>query len=76
MDLVAEAQDWPKSTEFARRFRMQLPPGIIPDDELTPEMRAAQQAQQQQAQMQEQIAKQAEQDNGASGLQMVTFEIR
>jgi hypothetical protein len=22
MDLVAEAQDWPKATEFARRFKM------------------------------------------------------
>jgi hypothetical protein len=30
MDLVAEAQDWPKSTEFARRFKMLLPPGMIP----------------------------------------------
>lgn len=53
MDLVAEAQDWPKSTEFARRFKMQLPPGIIPADELTPEMQQMQQMQQQ-AQQQEQ----------------------
>lgn len=56
MDLVAEAQDWPKATEFARRFRSQLPAGLIPDDELTPEMRQAQAAQSQQAQAQEQIA--------------------
>lgn len=47
MDLVAEAQDWPKAGEFARRFKMLLPPGVIPDDELTPEMRAMQQQNQQ-----------------------------
>jgi hypothetical protein len=46
MDLVAEAQDWPKSGEFARRFKMQLPPGLIPADEMTPEMLQAQQANQ------------------------------
>lgn len=56
MDLVAEAQDWPKATEFARRFRTQLPPGLIPDDELTPEMRQMQQQQQQQQQMEAQVA--------------------
>lgn len=50
MDLVAESQDWPKSGEFARRFRMLLPPGTIPADEMTPEM---QQMQQQNSQMQE-----------------------
>lgn len=42
MDLVAEAQDWPKSGEFAKRFKMALPPGVIPEDELTPEMKAMQ----------------------------------
>jgi hypothetical protein len=47
MDLVAEAQDWPKATEFARRFKMALPPGMIPEDEMTPEMLAMQQANQQ-----------------------------
>lgn len=48
MDIVAEAQDWPKAGEFARRFKMMLPPGTVPQDELTPEM---QQAQAQQAEM-------------------------
>lgn len=43
MDLVAEAQDWPKSGEFAKRFKMGLPPGVIPEDELTPEMKQMQQ---------------------------------
>ena len=56
MDLVAEAQDWPKSTEFARRFKMQLPPGMIPADEMTPEMQQAQQQQAQMQQMQAQLA--------------------
>jgi len=55
MDLVAEAQDWPKSTEFARRFKMLLPPGMIPPDEMTPEMQQMQQQNQQQAQMQQQM---------------------
>jgi hypothetical protein len=53
MDLVAEAQDWPKSSEFARRFKMLLPPGIIPEDEMTPEMRQIQQQNQQMQQMQQ-----------------------
>lgn len=49
MDLVAEAQDWPKSGEFAKRFKMLLPAGTIPQDEMTPEM-IAMQAQNQQLQ--------------------------
>jgi hypothetical protein len=56
MDLVAEAQDWPKSIEFARRFKMMLPPGMLPADEITPEMAAMQQQGQQQQQMQAQLA--------------------
>lgn len=55
MDLVAEAQDWPKSTEFARRFKMLLPPGMLPDDEMTPEMVAMQQQTQQAQQMAQQL---------------------
>jgi hypothetical protein len=42
MDLVAEAQDWPRSGEFAKRFKMALPPGMIPEDEMTPEMKQMQ----------------------------------
>lgn len=61
MDLVAEAQDWPKSGEFARRFKMLLPPGMIPEDEMTPEMKAVQEANQQTAQLQAQLA-QAQQE--------------
>lgn len=55
MDLVAEAQDWPKSTEFARRFKMLLPPGMLPADEMTPEMQQMQQQNQQMAAMQQQV---------------------
>lgn len=47
MDLIAEGQDWPKSDEIARRFKAQMPPGMIPTDELTPEMIQMQQMQQQ-----------------------------
>jgi len=63
IDLVADAQDWPKSNEFARRARMLLPPGMVPQDELPEEMRQmqAQNAQIQQLQMQLAMAeKQAE----------------
>lgn len=56
MDLVAEAQDWPKSGEFARRFKMLLPPGMIPADELTPEMQQMQQQNQQLQAAQAQLA--------------------
>lgn len=56
MDLVAEAQDWPKSTEFARRFKMLLPPGMLPADEMTPEMKQMQEQNQQMQAMQAQLA--------------------
>lgn len=55
IDLVAEAQDWPKSNEFARRARMLLPPGMVPQDEMPEEMQAMQQQNQQIQQMQMQI---------------------
>lgn len=55
MDLVAEAQDWPRSGEFAKRFKMLLPPGTIPEDEMTPEMRQVQAANQQTQQLQAQL---------------------
>jgi len=55
MDLIAEAQDWPKSGEFARRFKMQLPPGMVPEDEMTPEMQQMQAANQQMQQMQAEL---------------------
>lgn len=56
MDLIAEAQDWPKSDEFARRFRLDLPPGIVPEDEMTDAQKQAQQQAQQKQQMVEQLA--------------------
>jgi hypothetical protein len=54
MDLVAEAQDWPKADEFARRFRMMLPPGTISTDDMTEEEKqmAAQNQEVQQLQQQ------------------------
>jgi hypothetical protein len=56
MDLIAEAQDWPKSGEFAKRFKMQLPPGVIPEDEMTPEMKQMQAANQELQDAQRQAA--------------------
>lgn len=58
LDLYAEAQDFPGSDEWARRARLALPPGTIPDDELTDEQRAAQQQQQQIAALQAQLEQQ------------------
>lgn len=43
MDLVAEAQDWPKATEFARRFKAAMPANMKDPEEMTPdEQNAAQ----------------------------------
>jgi hypothetical protein len=55
MDLVADAQDWPQSIEFARRFKMMLPPGMLTPDEMTPEMQQMQQANEQKQQQATQI---------------------
>jgi hypothetical protein len=65
MDLVAEAQDWPKSGEFAKRFKMMLPAGTIPEDEMTPEMKAMQEqnAQLQAAQQERDAALQTAETN-------------
>lgn len=62
MDLIAESQDWPKAEEFARRFRMLLPPGSIAPDDMSEEekaMMAQNQEQQQMAQQLEQAMAQA-----------------
>lgn len=56
MDLIAEAQDWPKSGEFAKRFKMLLPPGTVPEDEMTPEMKAMQAGAAEKAALEEQLA--------------------
>lgn len=77
MDLVAEAQDWPKSGEFAQRFKMLLPPGTIPEDEMTPEMKAMQAQNQQMQQMQQQLAQaQAEADLNAKQAKAANDEAR
>lgn len=58
MDLIAGAQDWPEAEEFARRFRAMLPPGLVPPDDMSPEMQQQQQQAQQQQQLQQQIQQQ------------------
>lgn len=55
MDLVAAAMDWPQHEEFARRIRMTLPPGMIDQKDMTPELQARQQQQQQQGAQQAQM---------------------
>lgn len=55
MDLVAESQDWPKADEFARRFRMLLPPGTISEDDMTDQEKQAMAQNQEKSQMQEQL---------------------
>jgi hypothetical protein len=61
LDLYAEAQDFPNSEEWARRARLALPPGTIPEDEMTPEQVAGMQQAAQVQQLQQQLA-QAEQE--------------
>lgn len=55
MDLVAEAQDWPKADEFARRFRMMLPPGTVAMDDMSDEEKQAMVQNQQMQQLQQQL---------------------
>lgn len=44
-DKIIEAQDWPGATEIARRVKLQLPPGILEQKDMTPEQIAAQKSQ-------------------------------
>lgn len=55
LDLAAKAQDWPDADEFVRRFRLGLPPGYIPADELTEEEKQMQAQNQQMQQLQQQV---------------------
>ena len=61
MDLVAESQDWPKAQEFARRFKMALPKGVVPPEDLPPEMQQAMQQQQDAEAEMAEMAKQRQQ---------------
>lgn len=56
LDLYADAQDFPGSAEWARRARLALPPGMVPEDELTPEQKQAQSRQQEIEGLQMQLA--------------------
>lgn len=55
MDIVAEAQDWPKADEFARRFRLMLPPGTIAEDDMTDDEKAMMAQNQEKQQLIEQL---------------------
>jgi hypothetical protein len=56
LDLVADAMDWPKHEEFARRIRLTLPPGMVDPSDMDPQelqnLQSQQQSQQAQAQLQ------------------------
>ena len=54
-DLIVEAQDWPDADKISERLRTQLPPGLVPTDDLTPEQQKARQAMEQKAQAMEQL---------------------
>lgn len=56
MDLVAESQDWPKADEFARRFRMMLPPGTMNPEDMSDEEKAMMAQNQEKQAMMEQLA--------------------
>lgn len=56
VDLLVDKMDWPGSSEIAARLRTQLPPGTVPQDELTPEQVQMQQAAAQLAEAQQQLA--------------------
>ena len=72
-DLVAKAMDWPDADQFAERLKKTLPPGMIDQDDLSPEEQQAQmQAQQQQMQAQ-QAQMQAQQE--AQAAQQAAFQI-
>lgn len=60
LDKIIEAQDWPGSEEIARRLRMNLPAGMVSEDEMSDEEK------QQQAAMAEQQAKQAQMEERAA----------
>jgi hypothetical protein len=55
LDLWFEAFDFPGSDKMAERARKMLPPGMLSQDELTPEEQQAQQVQQQVAQIQQRL---------------------
>jgi hypothetical protein len=59
-DLIAKSQDWPMAEEFAERLQ---PPGVVDEEDMTPEQQqaaAAAKQQQAQAQQMEMAAAQAE----------------
>ena len=55
-DLIVGAQDWPDADKIADRLKAAMPPGVIPPDEMTPEMQQRAQSQQQDAAQAKQAA--------------------
>lgn len=80
MHLIAEAQNWPKSAEFAKIFKLIVAskfPGVIPEDEMTPEMQQQQQQNAQIQAVQQQLAEaQAQADLAAKQAKAANDEAR
>lgn len=86
MDIFAEALDWNKSEEFVKRWRMMAPEGLVPDDELPPEvlMKRQQAAQEQQRQQMlleakaqldaERVVSQSDADRARAAMNMATMQ--
>jgi hypothetical protein len=55
-DLIVAAMDWPGADKIAERLRLQMPPGTLGPDEMTPAIAARQQSQAQQQGVQAQAA--------------------
>jgi hypothetical protein len=55
-DLIVEAQDWPMADKIAERIRSTLPPGLVSQEDMTPEQRQNAAAQSQAADQQNQLA--------------------
>lgn len=53
-DKIVEAQDWPGAEEIARRLRLQLPPGLLSEKDMSDEQKVSAQAAAQQAQVEAQ----------------------
>lgn len=54
-DLIVEAQDWPNAQKIADRLRMAMPAQYLTEDEMTPQIKAAQEKAQQMQTAQQQL---------------------
>lgn len=55
-DLIVDAQDWPMAAEITRRLRLTLPPGLLDQKDMTPEMQQAAEQASDKSKQQEELA--------------------